>query len=703
MKIKRNLFSIMLPYYKYILFLKIHRAKVLIFFIVLFILSLASINKQGFSYADKSLWINGSKEYSKLLTLKHPSHNIQKFEVDISDDGITRESIKILKDIHRDLSDKKGVYAVNSLFEQTHIFNNKVSETQSMTEIVSLLDSTNEYVVDELLENTRTYANFMDGKKIIFYLVSDAELSFSEFDIKYPFEYFQVNENSHFKDFLLFSILFVIIAVSFTIAFKSFLPTLLGVVFIFTSTLFTVVLYQIISPSSVIHISIVLLAVTVSVMDFVYIYYKWHVLQRDKSKELVLYRVIARIFLPILWTTLVSIIGIGSLVFVDSQILNAIGLNVVLSSLVGFILSFTLLPVMLDFFEQANPQLITKDTSKYIANKESHYKKRVLNVFLIMNVFILLYGLFAYINKPMNVASDKSDTHIQIALSEKGITPDSLLEIQNIQSLLKENFKEHLRYESAYTEIKKLYTQEYPGTRFDVDNIDIASYIFMFELYGVTDSIMTNEHPIINIYLDSADLKTQVLQFIRNENILIQDHSSLLHMAKIDSINTLFGVVFFVLFLIMSIIYYMTKTTQFMFISLIVNVIPLSLFYAAVMFLEIPLSTEILVSMIITASLSSDATMHFIDYYYRNRLKPRTSEKTIETSFLYVGTPLGMGNIILILTFTALIFVPDSTVSNIGVYSSILVTISLVVDLVILPVLFLNMIKNNKLVKGYYH
>jgi predicted RND superfamily exporter protein len=62
-----------------------------------------------------------------------------------------------------------------------------------------------------------------------------------------------------------------------------------------------------------------------------------------------------------------------------------------------------------------------------------------------------------------------------------------------------------------------------------------------------------------------------------------------------------------------------------------------------------------------------------------------------------------MGNIMLILTFIALIFVPDKTVSNIGVFSSLLVALSLIMELFVLPVLFLNLIKSNHQLKGYYH
>ncbi|MBU0720582.1 hypothetical protein KJ877_04520 [bacterium] len=691
-----------LPYYRYIDLLK--RYRIFLLFIILVVVAICAVYvKNGFVYSDKSLWLKGSKEYSKLLALKHPSYNVEKVVIDISKDGWSEKAVSKLKVLQQQLMLKDDVVSLNTLFKQTSIFKNALSEDQSMIEITSLFDADDSVTYTSVLKNPQNFKNFVDGNQITFYIVSDGDISLSEFNCSYPYERSKVQGSTHTKDLLLFLVLFIILASSFTIAFKSVLPTLLGVLFIATTTLLTVALFQLISPVGVTHVSIVLLAVTVSVMDFVYIYYKWHVLQRSVSQKIILYRVFVKTVTPIFWTTFVSVVGIGSLVFVDSHILQSIGLNVLLSSLVGFVLSFTFLFVMLSFFRQKNPQIITKDSSKYFADKEAHYKKQWLNLFLAFSALVFVYGIFMYFYKPMNVVTDTSATKIQIALTQKGMNNDTLLELQNIQNLIQSKFENVDSFESAYTEIEKLYKQEHPDKKFNLADVDADAYSFMFDLYDITKDLMTRDHLTLSIYLKDTDRKTEILKYLRDEEILIQDNQSLLQIAKADSINTLFVVVFFVLFLIMAIIYYMTRTVQFMWIALIVNAIPLSWFFAAIMMLDIPLSTEMLVAMIITGALSSDATMHFIYYYYRNRLKPRSSEKVLENSFLYIGTPLGMGNIMLILTFISLIFVPDTTVSNIGIYSSMLTILSLFMDLFVLPVLFLNQIKSNVSIKGYYH
>jgi predicted RND superfamily exporter protein len=232
---------------------------------------------------------------------------------------------------------------------------------------------------------------------------------------------------------------------------------------------------------------------------------------------------------------------------------------------------------------------------------------------------------------------------------------------------------------------------------------DIDSYLFSIDLYGLKESLLEQGALVLNIDLKDNAKKSEILRFLKDKGLIFQDRSSLLNLAKIESISTLWYVVFFVLFLIVLVVYRMTGLRAFASIAFIVNAIPLVWFFSAIHLFDIALSMEILVAMIVTVALSSDATLHFISYYHDKRHKPRTAELALELSFLYVGTPLVMGNIILGLTFAALAFVPIDTISNIGLYSSLLITLSLFTDMFILPVMFLADIKSNKAIKDYNH
>ena len=98
--------------------------------------------------------------------------------------------------------------------------------------------------------------------------------------------------------------------------------------------------------------------------------------------------------------------------------------------------------------------------------------------------------------------------------------------------------------------------------------------------------------------------------------------------------------------------------------------------------------------MLIMIALSSDASIHFLCYFHRNSQAHVSNEDTIERAFIQVGTPVGMGSTILLLTFVLLIFANIPTISTIGVYSVVLIIFSLLADLFILPVLFIELIKS---------
>ncbi len=224
---------------------------------------------------------------------------------------------------------------------------------------------------------------------------------------------------------------------------------------------------------------------------------------------------------------------------------------------------------------------------------------------------------------------------------------------------------------------------------------------FDFVLYDISDDLIENSAHRVTIYIeeDSID-KNIILQWIRawdKENTtLLDDVNSLLSAAKYDTVNHMIVVVLFILFLITLVIYNITRNKAFAFIALTVNIIPLIWFFAILIALRIPLSIEILVAMLIMIALSSDATIHFLYYYHRHVRLKSSDEQSLELSFIEVGTPIGIGSTILLITFSLLVFADISTISTIGIYSVVLILFSLMADLFILPVMFIELIKSKK-------
>ncbi len=693
-----------LPYYGYIEFIYRYRVP-LILFILTIITILVSTIRDDFTYNDDELWLQGSSEYTKLQKEKYPSSYIKKVTIDISEETFNKTTVQKLQKLQKYLETQPNVLEVDSFLTKKRIINQKISPKQQMMEIDNLNSFEPEDIFNYITRNSDEYLSYIsdDFKSITYYVISSENFSISSFECKFPYTIEGLETGASYNDMILFIVLFFTLIISFSIAFKSILPSILGTIFISVTTLSTIALFQMFSHVKEIHVSIVLVALTISVMDFVYIYYKWHVIQKRLPAKHALYRVLAKTITPIFWTSVISIMAIGSLLYVDSHILYTIGMNVMLSAFSGLFFSVTLLPVMLTFFSQKDPQIITKDSSRFFANKEAHFKPWVLKGFLLLSFGAFVYGVSSYYIKPLSIKTSSESDQIQIALIDKGVTIETLKQLSVIEKELSEKFDTIISYDSAYDMIKKIHKVENPGVKFDIETIDVDSYIFSLDLYDVSKSLIIDERLTLNIFLGKNTDQSSILNYVRKKGFLIQDANSLVYLAKMDSIMILFNIVIFVLLLIMSVIFYVTRNLQFTIISLIVNIIPLIWFFAAIMFFAMPLSTEIFVAMIITVALSSDATLHFIYYYHKNRHKPRNSTSALEQSFIYVGTPIGMGNLILSITFALLIFMPNEIISNIGFYSTLLILLSLLVDLFILPVLFLHHIRNNRNVQDYFH
>lgn len=691
-----------LPFSRYLRFLLQYRV-ILLAFIMALVLGATFWVKNDFSRHDNQLWINGSKAHNELIKQKYPSYCVNKIDVDISQRKLSPETIGDLREFLKTLQSVDHVKEVHSFFGHKNVRNEKLSQVQQMLEITALEDLSDEEVFRTLERDTALYDKYIDDERVSFYVLSTQSDNFSVIDT--PLEYVINNSfvDQYFNEVVLFTILMSVLVILFTIAFKSLLPSLLGGIFIYSTGILTIAAYQMISNVSLMHISIVLVAMTISVMDFTYMYYKWHVHQRKFDSKFVLNRVVSKTISPIFWTSVISVVGIGSLIFVESNILYAIGLNVLLSAISGFVLSFTMLPMLFSFFSQKDPKLITKNTSHFFASLEAHYSKKGLNFFMVLTVGVIIYALFSYFNKPIEVGSNINNFQIKAVLDRKGFDHEQLMELRWIETELKEEFDTIEQITSAATLIQEIHEQESPNEPFILNEDTIDGYLFTIDLYGLKESLMENGALSLYIDLNNESSKTEVLHFLQDKGLIFQDTSSLLSLAKIESIDTLWSVVFFVLFLIFMVIYRLTKLIEFAFIALIVNIIPLAWFFASIHFFGIVMSSEVLVAMIVTVALSSDATLHFIHYYHDHRRKPRSAERALEASFLYIGTPLGMGNIILALTFATLIFVPIDFISNIGLYSSMLIALSLLTDLFILPILFLKSIKANKLIEDYDH
>jgi predicted RND superfamily exporter protein len=656
-----------------------------------------------FTHNDDTLWLKGSNEYNKLKEKTHQQTYIQKLQLKVGDKPFSKENINNLQLLHLNFEKIKHIQKIKSPLTHNLITSSSDNEGSALVELTMLRSNSVDEISNTLKHSFKEFSQFYSPNKetLYVYVFSSQPIDYEKVYIPFKHKLIDVAEkNNLFKDSILFAILLATLFVLFTLAFRSIIPSVLGTVFIAFNTLFTISFYQFVQPDVPVHVSILLVAIAVSIMDFVYIYYGWHIMQHAHKHKRSIYYIMMKTIKPIFWTTLVSVVGIGSLIFHNSIILQSIGYNVILSSLIAFVLSFSLLLALLSFFKIKNPYMITKNSSRFFAVLEAKYEQMALKGFFFITLFVFLISIVFVIIEPTSMVTKSTSKIISLHFPSDGLTQEALKKSEQFHNDIMLKFEDDIEDIISIYKYAKGFTKAYDSkAEFKVENINMDFILFDFKLYGIYDDVVKESGHHMSIYLEEDGIdKNVILQWIRawdkDNTTLLDDVNSLLNSAKNDTINHMIFVVVFILLLISFVIYHITQNKIYALIALIINSTPLVWFFSILIILQLSLSIEILVAMIIMIALSSDATIHFLYYYHRNLQRKISDEQFLERSFIEVGTPIGIGSTILLITFLLLVFANIPTISSIGMYSVVLITGSLIADLLILPVLFIELVKS---------
>jgi len=86
--------------------------------------------------------------------------------------------------------------------------------------------------------------------------------------------------------------------------------------------------------------------------------------------------------------------------------------------------------------------------------------------------------------------------------------------------------------------------------------------------------------------------------------------------------------------------------------------------------------------------------MHFIHFYNSlENSKALEGKSRVEKLMLFIGSPLVLGNVVLALTFLLLIVANVPAIATIGIFTATLIFLSILTDIFVLPVLFLELEK----------
>ena len=668
-----------------------YRLHIISFYLVLAVV-MATLFTPKFLSSDALFWLNNSKQLEQTQSKSFSTHHLSKLVVNIENfDEETRQS---LQELHEALTAMKGVQNVYSLFSKDLLeANSKESESGLLT-VVNAGDMDTFELRKLLKELHNQYGNVVEDDFKTFYYFISGEKFIDISELKIPGTYtYDRNDGEIDWNFLISFILIVLLFIFliFRLLFKSNVTFFSAAFIILLSTVLTFTIIVMITGIKTIHISMLFITVSIALVDFLFFYYRWHVSQYKVNRHNALIKMLSRGVQPALWTSSLTVLGLGSLVFIDSHIIKLLSLSVILSSVIAYILNLTFLPALLSYFRIEHAHVPYVKLGYKLTFSELHYNRKFLFGFLTLTSILMVLGFYYIYSKSGSFYRLKvKNEQIELKIPYNTIDLPFVQTIEKFTKALEERFEDEIEdVISISTIINNLNSANTQTNELDEEALEQA--LFYMDLYEMSDKYY--DESAIKMVINISDInKVELIEWLmhyKDIELYFIDHATLIWSAKYNQTILLTSSLFSALLLIGLITGWIFRSKAMIFVGFTVNVIPIVWFGLIVSLLSIPISLEMLMAMAISLGLASDATIHFAFKYFRFRYFGRSRKHALEKMYFYSGIPVIIGSFTLVLVFLMLYFTQIHSLELIGIYSASLIVLSLLTDLFILPVMLL--------------
>jgi len=664
----------------------------IISFYLFFVFILSAVYTPKFVSSDALFWLKNSKQLEQTQAKQFATHHLSKLVVQVDDfDETTRQS---LQSLHESLVNLEGVEKVYSLFSNDFIETEKSADDSEMLTVINAGDL-NTFALRKLVKELHNnYGNVADDDFTTFYYFISGEKFVDIDQLQIPGTYsYEANDGEIDWYFLITYILtgLLIMLVIFRLLFRSHIAFFSASLVILLSTVLTFTLIVMMTGIETIHISMLFITISIALVDFLFFYYRWHVSQYKVDKHHALIKMLSRSMQPAMWTSILTVLGLGSLVFIDSDIIRLLSLSMIVSSVVGYLLNLTFLPALLSHFRVVHAHVPYVKLGYMLTLREMNYNKKFLFGFLGVTAILMAIGgnsIYGENNSffKLNVKNEQ----IELKIPYKQIDLPFVHSIEKFTQALEERFEDEIDDVVSLSTIVNSLNESNSQTD-ELDEDALAQALFYMDLYGLSDKYFDDS--AINLVINLSDInKVELIEWLlhyKGIELYFIDHATLIGSAKYNQTVLLTSSLFSALMIIGLITGWIFRSKAMIFVGFTINSIPLVWFGMIVNLLAIPLSLEMIIAMTISLGLASDATIHFAFKYFRFRYFGRTRKHALEKMYFYSGIPVIIGSIILIIVFSMLYFTQVHSLELIGLYSASLILLSLLTDLFILPVMLL--------------
>lgn len=664
----------------------------MIIFYLLFVLLMAILYPPKFLSTDALFWLKASHELQKTEAKQFDTHHLSKLEVRVKKfDEPTHEALKRL---HEALVRLDGVERVSSLFSNDFVETKKGSSDSEMLTVINTGELDTLRLHKLLKERDNDYSNMVEDDYHTFYYFISGENTIDINGLEIPGSYLYDAKNGEIEWPILGSytlIFLLIMVVVFRLLFRNYVVFFSALMVIGLSTVLTFTLIVMLTGIETMHITMPFITISIALVDFLYFYYRWHVSQYKVNRRNAVIKMLNRSMLPALWTSVITMLGLGSLVFIDSEIIRLLSLSVIISSVTGYMVNLTFLPAMLSYFELEHTHVPYAKIGYFFTSREIHYNKKFLFGFLGISYILLISGAYLIYGKSntffkLNVQNEQ----IELKIPYNEIDLPFAHSIEHFTEALEERFEDEIGEVVSLSSI--IHSLNDANSQTDaLDEEALLQALFYMDLYGLSSKYLDDNsvNILINLYeINKVELIEWLLHYKGIELYFI-DNETLLGSAKYNQTMLLASSLLTALLIIGFITGWIFRSKAMAFVGFTVNAMPIIWFGMIVTLLAIPLSLEMLIATTISLGLASDATIHFAFKYFRLRYFGRSSKHALEKMYFYSGIPVIIGSMILIIVFAMLYFSQVHSLELIGLYSATLILLSLFTDIFVLPVMLL--------------
>lgn len=668
-----------------------HRSVVILLYLVLTSV-MAFYFSPKFLSSDMLFWLKESKEFQKTASQSYQTHHLYKLKVTV--ETFDDETKAALETLQSDLERRDEVLKVTSLFSNDFV---QTQKQGSGSELVTVLhsESLETFKLQKLVKELHNeYSNLVDRefREFTYFISATEKPDLSRLKIPGSFRYTS-NETAIAPQLILeYGLVFLfMMLILFRLMFRNYVVFFSGVLVVGVTTVLTFTLIVLLTDIDMILITMPLITISIALVDFLFFYYRWHVSQYRVDRGEALVKMLNRNILPALWTSVITVIGLGGLLLVDSDIVKLLSLSVIISSLTGYIVNLTLLPSLFSYFSLQHTHVPYAKLGYYLTKQEQRYSKSLLFGFLFLTYALFLSGIYLVFDKSSSLFTLQVE-HEQVALK----VPYERLDLEFVNAIdaftvaLEEEFEEEIGDVVSISKIIHSLNDANSQTE-SLDEEALLQTLFYMDLYGLSEKYY-DDHAI-SLRIDLFDMdKLALIQWMKGYegiDLFIIDHETLLGSAQYDQTVLLASSLFSALFMIGLITGIIFRSWSMVAVGFTINVIPIVWFGVMVSLLNIPLSLEMLIAMTITLGLASDATIHFAFKYFRLRNQGRSQKHALQKMYFYSGIPVIIGSAVLIILFTLFSFSEVHALASIGMFSTVLILLSLLADLLVLPVMLL--------------